>query len=460
MNITAFILFLFGLQAVCLVIGKKSIKELNSQKDYFLAGRNIRFFPLMMTFLATQVGGGLILGSAEEAYQFGWAVLLYPLGAALGLILLGIGLGRKLAQFNVSTVAQLFEVIYNSSALKKIASVLSIVSLFMILVAQVIASSKFMVSLGVDSKFWFLAFWGIVIFYTAMGGLKAVVATDVVQAGFFTAAFLICFGFIWFTSDFSIGQVVDMGFNSDALNFSSSKLSGWLFMPLLFMVIEQDMGQRCLAADSPKIVSKATIYAGIATIFISAIPVYLGILAKGMGLAVPEGASVLMTVIEKTSTPILTALIGCAILAAIISTADSLINAIGSNLSQDFNLSGFKKDSIVLSQVLSAVIALSALALSFYFNNVVDLLILSYELSVCCLFVPIFAALFKKEGNKLSAVLAIVCGAAAFCLFRLYPVEFPKEILSVLLSLFGYVLGEAVAMFRSPELEVEMKLYE
>ena len=92
MNLTAFILVLFGIQVLCLFVGGRSSKGLKTQSDYFLAGKGIRFFPLMMTFLATQVGGGLILGSAEEAYQFGWSVLFYPLGAALGLLLLGIGL--------------------------------------------------------------------------------------------------------------------------------------------------------------------------------------------------------------------------------------------------------------------------------------------------------------------------------------------------------------------------------
>ena len=105
-----------------------------------------------MTFVATQIGGGLVLGAAEEAYQFGWTVLLYPLGACLGFVVLALGVGKNLARFQVSTVAEFFEVVYRSPLLKKMASLLSITSLFMILMAQVIASRKFMVSLG-DGQF-------------------------------------------------------------------------------------------------------------------------------------------------------------------------------------------------------------------------------------------------------------------------------------------------------------------
>ncbi len=442
MNITAFILFLFGLQAICLIVGSKALKNLQTQEDYFLAGKGVKFFPLMMTFLATQVGGGLVLGSAEEAYKFGWPVLLYPLGASLGLILLGLGLGRKLAQFKVSTVAQLFEEVYGSTLLRKIASSLSILSLFMIFVAQVIASNKFMISLGVDSKICFVLFWGIVILYTSLGGLKAVVATDVIQAGFFIFVFILAAGYICFSSDLSVIELFDGSSNQNTFEFNAAKLFGWLFMPLLFMVIEQDMGQRCFAADSPGTISKATLAAGFLTIALTAIPVFFGVWAKASGLSIAPGASVFMNMIQTTTTPVLSALVACAILAAIISTADSLINAIGSNLSQDFKLPLFNSDKIRVSQLLSVGIALSGIAFSFYFDNIVDVLIQSYELSVSCLFAPIFMALFIRKGNVLSAFLSISLGAIGFILFKFTPMTLPKELGSVLLSFSGFALGE------------------
>jgi SSS family solute:Na+ symporter len=442
MSITAFILFLFGLQAICLIVGAISARGLKTQGDYFLAGKGVSFFPLMMTFVATQVGGGLVLGSAEEAYHFGWSVLFYPIGASLGLLLLGVGLGRKLAQFQVSTIAQIFEVVYKSPVLKKIASLLSIASLFMILAAQIIASNKFMVSLGVESPILFVAFWAIVILYTALGGLKAVIATDYIQAGFFIAAFLLCFGYVAYTADFSAPQLLQAGLPSEHAAFDTSKLYGWLFMPMLFMIIEQDMGQRCFAAKSPKVASQATLWAGICTLLICLIPVALGILATSMDIAIPTGSSVLMAVVKATTTPVLTALVGCAILAAIISTADSLINAIGSNLSQDFTLPAIKGNSTHTSRLLSVGIAVAAIFFSFFFNNIVDLLIQSYAVSVSCLFIPIFIAFFKKNGRFLSATLSICFGAAGYVLFQFIQIPLPAEIAGVLLSLAGYGIGE------------------
>lgn len=440
MNITIFIAMLFTLQVFYWVVGRRASRNLGGQNDYFLAGKNVRLFPLMMTFLATQVGGGVVLGAADEAYIFGWPVLLYPLGAALGLILLGAGLGRKLAGFQVTTVAQIFEVVYRSPMLRKTASLLSVISLFMILVAQIIASAKFLGSLGVNNTPLFIAFWAIVILYTAQGGLRAVISTDMVQAAFFSGVFLLCFGFVLYsdpaTSSLQLPQF-------DNFAKVSSKLCGWLLMPLLFMVIEQDMGQRCFAGASPKIVSRASLLAGIITMVVCVVPVFFGCLAKTIGLKVLEGSSVLMTAIAATTNPWISSLVGCAVIAAIISTATSLINAISSNIASDFKLPIFQKMGIV--KAITCLISIAAIFFAFYFDNIVDLLIQSYELSVSCLFVPIFFALFKKQGNFQAAFMSVLLGALGFFLFRFYPIDIPKEIASILLSLVGFGLGEMLA---------------
>lgn len=444
MHMPLFVSLLFVLQIFYWLVAKRASKEVETQQDYFLAGKSVQLFPLTMTFMASIIGGGVMLGAAEEAYTFGWAVLLYPLGSSLGLIFLGLGVGRKLAEFKLSTVAQIFEEVYKSLWLKRAASALSVVSLFMILAAQITASAKFMASLGLHNTLLFAAFWLIVIIYTAQGGLKAVISTDIVQGTFFSAVLLLCFGFVLYSNSF-VG--LDQISNAECFKMASSKIWGWLLMPLFYMVIGQDMGQRCFAGDSPKTVSKATLLAGAATLIVGVVPVFFGVLANTMNLDVPKGSSVLMTAIAATCSPLLTALVGCAVLAAIVSTVTSLINAISSNLSSDFNP---RQAQQVISargfQCITCMISLSAISFAFFFENVLDLLIDCYDLSISCVFVSITIALYKKQGNFLAAMFSMVCGALGFVLFRIYPVDFPKEIASILLSLVGYGVGEFMAL--------------
>src|SRR5262249_24091957 len=130
-------------------------------------------------------------------------------------------------------------------------------------------------------------------------------------------------------------------------------------------------------------------------------------------------------------------------LAAIISTADSLLNAISSNLTQDFELP-FGTNKIRISRTMTALIAFAGIAISYSFHNVVDLLILSYELSISALFVSVFVALFKQQGNARSATLSIVCGSVAFFLFRWMPIPIPKELAALGLSAVGYIIGELI----------------
>lgn len=452
MDITVFIVSIFILQVICLYIGRKASTGMQTQEDYFLAGRGLRFFPLFMTLIATQIGGGLVLGSAEEAYRHGWYIILYPLGAALGMLLLAAGIGKRLSQFKVSTVAQLFEVVYQSPRLKKVASLLSIISLFMILVGQVIASQKFMNSLGVGQEWVSLAFWGIVIVYTVMGGMKAVVATDIIQAFYFIGIFIVCFIYsVWMRPE-AAANLLNSSWGDSAV-LSQSKLCGWLLMPLLFMVIEQDMAQRCFAAKSGRTVSIASLASAITIVLVCGIPVFYGILAKSLGMEIPAGHSVLMTILQSTTTPVLTALFGCAVIAAILSTADALINAIGSNIAQDFQ---FRSDNVRASKWVSAGIGVVALCCSFYFDNIVDILIQSYELSVSCLFIPVTAALFIRQGYVYSALYAVILGAIGFVLFRIFPIEvMPKEIASLILSGIGYGIGELQARFVLPPRHIE-----
>lgn len=439
MNTYFFIAMVFGLQVVYWLVGKRASRDLKTQDDYFLAGKTVRFFPLMMTFLATQVGGGMVLGSAEEAYQFGWPVLFYPLGMALGLMALGLGLGRRIAQFPVSTVAQILEVAYRSPLLKKMASVLSVVSLFMVLVAQIIASRKFLIAMGLESAPLFILFWATIIVYTVRGGLKAVIATDLSQAAFFSLVFFFCLGWVFIEGSYTTPLT--------AFADSTSKYAGWLLMPMAFMVIGQDMGQRCFAGDSPRTVSRAAFWAGVGLLAVCVVPIYFGILAKSQGLSIPPGASILMVAITQMTNPYVAALVGCAVLAAIISTATSLINAISSNLLSDF----VKTESLPLMKTATALLSVGAIFFAFYFNGIVDIVIQSYELS-CCLFVSIFMALFKREGNFLSALLSIVFGIGCFACGKIVSMPISSELICILASLLGFFIGEAIAWRRTAHL--------
>lgn len=433
MNNYVFIFSMIFLQLVCWWGSRCSMRKIKDQQDYFLGGRRVSFLPLMATFLATQVGGGIVLGSAQEAMSVGWWVLFYPLGQVLGLILLGCGIGKKLASFQVSTIAQIFEVAYDSPALKRIASFLSIISLLMILIGQILATRQFLLAIGIDDVWLFALIWGVLIAYTSLGGMKAVIATDLIQSFFFIAIFILAFAVAFFSD--SNPSVV----NSFHSTLEFKKFSGWFLLPLLFTFIEQDMGQRCFSASSSSILKKAAIGAGLAAFSICMIPVYFGML--GNQLTIEGEGSILMRSVALSTNPTISALVGVAILAAVLSTANSLINAIGANLSQDFFQN---KKSMNFARWISFFIAIAAIFFSFCFGSVVDVLMLSYELSISALFIPLMGALFfKKRKSVLAASFSMMMGSMGFFLFHSIDMSFPKELATLGCSFVGFFVGEA-----------------
>ncbi len=79
--------------------------------------------------------------------------------------------------------------------------------------------------------------------------------------------------------------------------------------------------------------------------------------------------------------------------------------------------------------------------MAFLFDNVVTMLMISYELSVCTLFVPIIAALLSNQPSRSGSYLSMGLGALGFILFRQFDLLIPKEVMAVSLSTLGYIIG-------------------
>ena len=123
MNMTLFFSVFIAFGVVYSIIGFFASKNIKNNTDYFLAGRNLGLFAVMSTLIATQVGGGMILGTTADAFNTGLYGITYTLGMSIGFLLFGLGIASKLQSLGIETTAQLFETKYKSVALKKIARI-------------------------------------------------------------------------------------------------------------------------------------------------------------------------------------------------------------------------------------------------------------------------------------------------------------------------------------------------
>lgn len=451
MDTILFLSIFSALGTLYFYLGIKASAKVTTATDYFVANRQLGVWQISSNLIATQVGGGMLLGTAASAYVNGYYGLCYTVGMAIGFLLLASGIAARLQQFTVTTTAQLFEVQYGSVLLKKIASILSIATLFGILIAQVVGFKSLMVALGFGSWFIVLPFWVSVIAYTMIGGLRAITINDMVQLAIIIITFGGIFGYMMFMDPLSLWNTFTAQTTVfQAQEMSIATISSIILMPGLFSLIEQDLAQRFFASRTKAVATASALNAAFFLMLFAVIPVYLGMQAKLTGLAIAQGANPLIALLQSMLPQIIFAFALCAIVAAIISTADALMNGISANITQDFKLqSMLGYDGLRISKITTLLVGISSLIASYLVGpNIIDIIISSYQISVCCLLVPLLFCYYRKKNPQPAAYAAIAGGLFGLIAGSYVPMPIPKEIIALSLSLLGYMLGNRFAQNR------------
>jgi len=435
---------LITLAIIYFAVGIYASRNITSNTDYFLAGRNLGLIPLTCTLVAAQIGGGMLIGTSKDAYAIGFSGLAYTVGFSLGFLLLGLGLASRLQTLSVATTAELFETKYRSVFLKKVASLFSIVTLCGILLAQFAASRTVLVALGLDNQIVYLIFWTLIIAYTIIGGLRAVALTDLAQVSyiitFFVGLFAYCMIFIEPASFFTWASLKTSQAQFGPFDWKTT--TSIILMPALFTLFEQDLAQKFFAARTRNIARIGALSASIVLLLFSLIPVYLGMKAKLMGIVVAPNAIPLIPVIKMLTNDVVVTLAVCGLFAAIAQTSTSLLCAISSNIAQDFDFSrlGFAK-SVRSSQKITLLVGCSMFIASYFISSdIIGILIDSYALSVCCLVIPLVVCYFTDKVYASAAFGAIGAGLFGFILFKFVQTPLPPELASLLLSALGYAI--------------------
>jgi solute:Na+ symporter, SSS family len=447
MNVGMFLSMFMVLGILYFILGVYSARRVKSISDYFLAGRDLGIWALTFTLVATQVGGGMLLGSADAAYRDGYFGIFYSLGMGIGFLILGLGFGAKLRQFEVSTTSELFEVVYGSKFLRKVTSVISALSMMGIFAAQIVASRALFYGLGITNEYFLILFWVLVILYTMIGGLRAIVINDIFQSIIFLS---VLFGiFIYALMNSGSGPVVPT-------QFANFKTSFWAQIPALvtsaiYPLFGQDMAQRFFAARSRRIATVSALISGAIVIALAFVPVYFGMKAKMLGMVIPQGTSVLCSVLGVFTNDFVFALFGCAVIAAIASTADALLCAISSNVILDFECWSTEgcqitatRKKLFLSKTVTLVSGVAGMAIAYYATDILKVLSESYGLLISCLFVPVIFCFFIRKKLPIAAGASVFAGAIAFAGLRIF-VPTVSEIVLVffplLISFMAYLVG-------------------
>jgi SSS family solute:Na+ symporter len=167
--------FVFGI-AWWVTKGKREKSE-----DYFLAGRNLGWFVIGASLFASNIGSEHLIGLAGAGAKGGVAVAQFEILAGLILLLLGWVFVPFYLRSGVTTMPEFLQLRYSKGA-RNYLSFISILAYVMTKISVTIfAGAVVFEALGME--FWLGAVAVVVAtgFYTILGGLKAVIYTDMIQ---------------------------------------------------------------------------------------------------------------------------------------------------------------------------------------------------------------------------------------------------------------------------------------
>lgn len=157
-------------------------KRKDSPSDYFLANRNLGWFVIGASILASNIGSEHVVGLAGTAARSGLTMGHYELHSWI-ILILGWVFVPFYMRSSVYTMPEFLERRYNSQS-RMLLSIIQLLSYIIAKVSVTIYAGALVVTtfLGVD--FWTGAIVLVVItgLYTVMGGLHAVVYTETLQA--------------------------------------------------------------------------------------------------------------------------------------------------------------------------------------------------------------------------------------------------------------------------------------
>jgi len=157
-------------------------KKKNNTEDYFLAGRNVGWFVVGASIFASNIGSEHVVGLAGAGAGDRLPMLIYEIQAWIVLILGWVFLPFY-ARAGVFTMPEFLEKRFDARA-RWILSIFSIVAYVLTKISVTIYAGGVVVSalLGID--FWTGAIATVVLtgVYTVLGGMRAVVYTETLQA--------------------------------------------------------------------------------------------------------------------------------------------------------------------------------------------------------------------------------------------------------------------------------------
>jgi SSS family transporter len=410
--------WLVGFLLIQVAIGVWASRRIQSEEDYFVAGRRLGTPVLALSLFATWFGAETCLGASGAVYSDGLSgARADPLGYALCLVLMGLFLAVRFSEGRFLTLGDLYRRRYGVPA-ERLAVAIIVPSTLIWGAAQVRALGHVLAStsaLPVETAVLVSAV--LVVAYTFVGGLMGDVATDVVQGLFLSFGLVVLL--VVSLSQLTGGAALDAALSADRLRIVPRGESVWMQLdrwsvPILGSLVSQELIARVLAARSPAVARRASLISCGVYLVVGAAPIALGLLGPALlpGLSDPE--QLLPTLAAERLPHALYMLFSCSLMAAILSTIDSILLSASALLSHNILVPVLRAETRRQKLWLGrgAVVAAGAFAyvVALHASTVYDLVETASTFGTAGILVTTVGGLFWKRGNAPAAIAALLLG--------------------------------------------------
>jgi Na+/proline symporter len=404
--------------AINLIIGLLAGRRVKTIRDYSIGNKDFSTATITSTIVATWIGGGFMFYAMKNIYTSGLQFIIVMLGGRLCLLFTGQVLAVRMGEFlNNISVAEAMGNLYGRVVrlITAVSGILGVIG-YIAVQFQVIAKMLTLL-LGFQGPWVTITAASIVIIYSAFGGIRSVVITDLLQFIVFSIFIPILALIVWnhLKNPTSVSDIL-------ATNpiFSFKETIGWnpkflkaVSLMLYFVIpgIEPSIFQRiAMAKDLKQVKDSFTYAAGITFLMVLSVAwIAILLLADNPGL---DPNNLVNYIIMKYAYPGLKGLIAVGITAMAMSTADSDLNASAVLVVNDIikPLKARWKESIIIARMLSIVLGIAALILALGTTDLLDLLLLSASFYMPIISVPLLLAIFGFRSSTRAVLIGMSAG--------------------------------------------------
>jgi SSS family solute:Na+ symporter len=433
-------------------IGVWSKRRAGSQNGFFVAHRRGTLLLITGSLVATAIGGSATVGMAGLGFKQGLTGAWWLLVGSIGLVILGIFFARKVRGAALYTLPELVERQYDRR-MSLAASILIVIAWVGVVAGQIVAAGTVLSILGIGSvTFWMVAFTIVCIAYAILGGQFSIIRTDVFQAVLLFLGIFVALALVFSQVGGLDGLKASLppGYFSfpTSPEFDWKMLLSFLILVGATYVVGPDMYSRLFCAKEEKAAQRSAILSAFLFIPIAFAIIFIGMAAKVLYPEIAaEGA--FPQVITSVLSPGLSGLILAALVAALMSSADTCLLTQGVILTEDIIKRAHpgldERITILVTRLSLAGLGLVALGLALVLRGVISSLLFAYTIFTCGLVVPVIAG-FYKEKLKVTprgALAALIGGGVVGLLGKIPGLDIP---LKGDLGLIGFAVS-AVLLF-------------